>query len=91
MVDECLLQWVQRAIGREAFDGGDLRAVLHDRERQAGIDAPAVNQHGAGAALAVIAALFCAGEVEMIAQCVEQRRPRRNREFGLGAVDGQSN
>ena len=35
MVDERLLQRMQRAVRREALDGGDLGAVLHDRERQA--------------------------------------------------------
>ena len=40
--------------------------------------APAVDQHRAGAALAVIAALLGAGQVEMVAQRVEQGRPRRD-------------
>ena len=49
---------------RQAFDGGDRRAPsLHHRQRQAGVDAPAVDQHGAGAALAVVAALLGAGQV----------------------------
>ena len=78
MVDERLLQRMQRAVRRQALDGGDLGAVLHDRERQAGIDPPPVDQHRAGAALAVIAALLGAGQVEMVAQRVEQRRPRRD-------------
>ena len=64
-----------------------LRAVLHDGEREAGIDAPSVDQHRAGAALAVIAALLGAGEVEMIAQRVEQGRPGRNPQRGFDAVD----
>ena len=74
MVDERLLQRMQRAVVRQAFDRGDLRAIVHDGERQARIDAPAVDQHGAGAALALIAALFRAGQVEMLAQQVEQCR-----------------
>ena len=64
-------------------------AVLHDGERQARIDPPAVDQHRAGAALAVIAALLRAGQVEMVAQRVEQGRPRRDIELRLDAVDGQ--
>ena len=81
VVDEGLLQRMQRAVRRQAFDGGDLRAVLHHRQREAGIDAPAVDQHRAGAALAVVAALLGAGEVEMVAQRVEQGRPRRDLEL----------
>ncbi len=89
MVDEGLLQGMQRAVRRQTLDGGHLRAVLHDGERQAGVDAPAVDQHGAGAALAVIAALFGAGQVEMVAQSVKERRPRRHRELPFDAVDDE--
>ena len=89
MVDERLLQRMQRAVRRQAFDRGDLGAVLHDGQRQAGIDAPAVDQHRAGAALAVVAALLGAGQVEVVAQRVEQGRPRRDLELRLDAVDGQ--
>ena len=56
----------------EPFDGGDLAAFMHDRECQAGVGRVAVDQHGAGAALAVIAALLGAGQVEAFAQGVEQ-------------------
>ena len=89
MVDERLLQRMQRAVRRQSLDGGDLGAVLHDRQREAGIDPPPVDQHGAGAALAVIAALLGAGQIEMVAQRVEQGRPRRELELRLDAVDGQ--
>ena len=40
-------------------------------EREAGIDPPSVHQHRTGAALAVIAALLGAGQVEMVAQRIE--------------------
>ena len=55
----------------EPLDGGYLGAFLHYRECQAGIDAPAIDQHRAGAALAVVAALLGASQVEMIAQRVQ--------------------
>jgi hypothetical protein len=38
--------------GRQDFDGGDLRAILHDGERQARIDPPSVDQDRRGAAFA---------------------------------------
>ena len=72
---------------RETFDRRDLRAVLHDREREARIDPPPVDQNGAGAALAVVAALLGAGEVEMETQRVEQRGPRRDGQLARDPVD----
>ena len=53
-----------------------LVAFVHDGERQAGIDPAAVDDHGAGAALALIAALLGAGEMEVLAQRVQQRGAR---------------
>ena len=53
-----------------------LVALVHHRERQAGVDPPAVDDHRAGAALAVVAALLGAGEMQMLAQRVEQRGAR---------------
>ena len=35
MVDERLLQRMQRAAGCETLDSGDLRAIVHDGKRQA--------------------------------------------------------
>ena len=67
------------------------RAVLHDRQRQAGIDPPAVDQHRAGAALAVVAALLGAGQVELVAQQVEERGPGLDRQVPNFAVDRQGN
>ena len=62
-------------------------AFVHDRQRQAGIDALAVDQHGAGAALALVAPFLGAGQMQMLAQRVEQGRPRVEVEFADGAVD----
>src|SRR5262249_30775801 len=63
------------------------RAVLHHRERQARIDPPPVDQHGAGAALAVVAPLLGAGEVELKPQRIKQRGPRRHGQLVRHAVD----
>ena len=68
------------------FDRGDAIALMHDRQRQARIDAPSVDDHGAGAALAVIAALLGAGEMQMFAECIQQRRAGIDIEFTHGAV-----
>ena len=69
--DEGGLHRMQRLALGKAFDGGDACAVKGGGQRQAGIDAPAVDQDGAGAALAAIAALFGAGQVKALAQQVE--------------------
>ena len=58
-----------------------------DGEGEAGVDAAAVEEHGAGAALAVVAALFGAGEVEVLAQGVEQGGAGVERELVRFAVD----
>ena len=60
----------------EAFDGRDLVALVHRGEAEARVDAAAVDVDGAGAALAVVAAFLRAGEVQMLAQAVEQRGAR---------------
>ena len=51
------------------------------------MDAPAVDQHGAGAALAVVAALLGAGQAQPLAQHVEQGRGCRHRQAVPSAVD----
>ena len=64
-------------VGRaETFDGRDAVAFVHHREREAGVDAASVDDHRAGATLAVIATFLGAGEVQVVAQRVEQRGAR---------------
>src|SRR5439155_6919108 len=74
------------AVG-EAFNGGDLRAVSGDREGEAGVDAAAVEENGAGSALTVVATLLAAGKFEVFAQGVEERRARVEGEGVRCAVD----
>ena len=87
MIDKGPLQWMQRAVFGETLDRCDVRAVLHDREGQARIDPAIVDQNRAGAALAVVAALLRSGQPEMNPQCVEKRRPRRERQLFRYAID----
>ena len=72
LLDERLLHQVQFVVGGQAFDGGDLPPLDRDGEHQAGVHPPAVDQHGAGATLAVVAALLAAGQPQVIAQGVQQ-------------------
>ena len=57
-------------------------------QRQTRIYATAANQHGAGPALSVVAALLGAGKPEVLPQHVEQSRARIQREALFDAVDG---
>ena len=58
-------------------------SVMQDR------DAPAIDVHGAGAALAAIACLLRAGQRQLFAQRIEQRHARLNRDRARLAVDSQ--
>ena len=71
----------------EAGGGGDLGAVVRDGEGQAGGGAPAVEQHGARPALAVVAALLRRGDAEVLAQQVEQGDAVVDAQGVVGAVD----
>src|SRR3989440_12232880 len=57
LLDEGCLQWVQDIAVRQALDGHDLAAVRLHRQGQAGVDTLTVQQHGTGAACALVAAL----------------------------------
>src|SRR5690242_6393947 len=77
MIDEGLLHRVECSIAPgEAFDGRDRPSLGGSGQRQAGENVPSVGKHGAGAALAVVAAFLRAGQPEMLAQRIEKRRPR---------------
>src|SRR4051794_15588221 len=89
MFDESLLQRMQRRSLRQTFDGGDLRAILHHGQRKARIYAPPVDENGAGAALAVVAALFAAGQIEVEPQRIEERSPGRDRQRPVCPVHAQ--
>jgi hypothetical protein len=64
----------ERAGRPKTFDRRDAISLMHHRERQAGVDAAALNNDRAGATLAVIAALFGAGELQVLSQSVQKRR-----------------
>src|SRR5262249_54801179 len=76
MRDESLLHWMKPMALGEAFDGQHVRAVMTERQRQTRIDPPPVDDDGAGATLAAVAALLGSGEIEPFAQKIEQRDAR---------------
>ena len=65
----------------------DLAAVGLHREHQAGAHRRAVDDHGAGAAHAVLAADMGAGQPQIVAQAIRQRQPRLDLDLDLLAVD----
>jgi hypothetical protein len=74
--DEGRLHRVEVVGPAEPLDRRDRVALVHGGETQAGVNAHAVHQHRAGAAMAVVAALLGAGEMQVLAQSVEQRDAR---------------
>ena len=67
MFDKGGLHGVQRVAFCESFDGRNVCAVDACGQRKAGIDPLAIEQNGAGTALAAIAAFLGAGQSDMFA------------------------
>ena len=86
---KALLERVQVAVLGEAFDRFDLGPFGFDREDQAAVHRQAVHEHGARAAVAVVAAFLRAGQVQRIAEHLQEALPRLAEEFGGFAVDGR--
>ena len=72
MLDEGLLDRVEGFRRPQTLDRGDPGVLVHNRQGQAGIDAAAIHQNGAGAALALVAAFLGAGQPQIVPQGVEQ-------------------
>src|SRR5690348_1171009 len=71
-LDEGLLERRELAVGSETFDGGDLLSGDAGGGRDAGSHGRAIDEDGAGAALAFAAAVLAAGEFEIVAQDPEE-------------------
>src|SRR5215216_6529812 len=89
IVAESLLQRTKLGVtSRKSLDRGDLMAVGLHRQHQAGTCGEAIEQDGAGAADAMLAAKMRACQTKRVAQEIRQRQPH----LGLGlislAVDG---
>ena len=89
--NECLLYGMKAVALRYALDRQDLGAVETNCKREARIDPPSIDEHGAGAALAAIAALLGSCQIQPFAQQVKQRDTRViERDDSRDAVDGES-
>lgn len=90
VVDESLLHHMQLAITANPLDRGDFAAIHFRGECQARGHPEAVDMDGTGAALTMIATLFCSGEIQLLAQDVQKRRARVDCQMERLAVDGRS-
>jgi hypothetical protein len=72
LIEKGLLHRMELAVLLESFDGGDgFSGGVADREL-AGAARRAIEQNGAGAALAFAATVFCSGEAKLFAQSKQQ-------------------
>jgi hypothetical protein len=90
MLTEGFLQRRELGVAGEAFDGDDFGALGLHREHQAGAHGGAIDENGAGAAHAVLAADMGAGQPQMMAQAICQREPRLDVDLDLSTVDAKS-
>src|SRR4030042_2287 len=89
LFDESLLDRVELVARGQAFDRFHRLAVGADGEIHAGVNRSSVEEDGTAAALAPVADSLGAGEVELVAQDVEERFVGLDGEADLLAVDGQ--
>ena len=89
MLYEGELDWVQFAAVRQPFHGDDRAVLILHGESQAGIDPLSVDQHGAGAARALVAAPLGSGQPKAIAQQVEQGSADIELQFVRPPVDDE--
>src|SRR6185437_6592640 len=89
LVDEGLLDGMRLVDGAETLDGGDLLARRQGDREGAGAHRLAVDDHRAGAALSETAAEFCAVQLEVVAQHIEEGGIFLRVHPVPGAVDGE--
>jgi hypothetical protein len=73
------------AVG-QSFDGGHMLPVVGCGKRETAVDAPVIDQNGAGAALSVIAPFLGAGEPRMFTEQVEKGDARIEIELEFPSV-----
>ena len=90
MLVKRFLQRIHLPDAAEAFDRLDAAAVGLHREHQAGARAVAVDQHGAGAADAMLAADMGAGQAQRVTQEIGKQQARLHGGAVGCAVDGDA-
>src|ERR1700722_18025105 len=82
MLEELTLQGMELAALRHALDSFDPSPFGLDGQHQTRADQAAVDNNAAGPTVARAAAFLGAGEAELVAQRVQERRPRIGEEPG---------
>ncbi len=90
MPAEALLQRRELGVVGQPFHGDDLGALRLHRQQQARAHRGAVDDHGAGATHAVLAAEMRSGEPQLVAQAVRQGHARLDLDLDFLAVDFKS-
>src|ERR1700686_89575 len=90
MLVKRFLQRVHLPDAAEAFDRLDAAAVGLPREHQASTRAVAIDQHGAGAADAVLAADMGAGQAQRVTQEICEEKPGFHGGAIRHAIDGDA-
>jgi len=100
MLDKGRLHGVEVVGAADAFDGDDLVSRVRHGKSKAGVDAATVDVNGAGSTLAVVAALFSTGQVEILTKAVKKSGTRVDLKvmifpvdvkcYGRGTLDGSS-
>src|SRR5579859_4254920 len=83
------LERMQGSVAAEPLDGAHTPAIQRSRECEASADRFVVDQHRAGAAYADRAALFRAGEKQILAQHVDQQPRGVDLQLDWCVVDGK--
>ena len=89
VIHEGLLHRMQRVAIGQSFDGADFLALGLHGEHQAGAHRLAIDDHGAGAADAVLAADMGAGLAAILADGIGQRAARLDSDGVVAAIDGE--
>src|SRR5213592_936559 len=79
--DKGALHFIQLCRRTDTLDGRDVAALSFDSEHRAGVNRMAIDDDGACAAGPAIANFLGAGQVESIAQCIEQGDTRLDTEL----------
>lgn len=88
-IEKSLLERMKPAVLLKAFDGGHRLLADGANRSMAGTSWDAIDENGASAALALAAPIFCAGEIEIIAQHAEKRALRICIDRARGSIDAK--
>ena len=75
MIDECLLHRRKITLATQALYCRHFRTVMHNSKTKAAVHSDTVEQDGASTTLAMVAALFTAGQLQGLSEEIEQGCP----------------